>query len=130
MTLRRAYVILALITVVLGLAVHFGGSGLPPRTRDVVGDALWAAMIFWLVSLAVPSVGIARRAAAALAVCVVVELSQKLEHPILHAIRGTTIGHLVIGSDFDARDLVAYTAGIVAAVLLDAAVCKRVPHKL
>ncbi|HEX6560255.1 MAG TPA: DUF2809 domain-containing protein, partial [Longimicrobiales bacterium] len=100
---RRAYVVLLLITVVVGLTIHLHGFGLAPRARDILGDALWAAMIFWLVSLAAPNAGLARRAAAALTICFAVELSQRIEHPVLHAVRSSTLGHLVIGSDFDAR---------------------------
>jgi hypothetical protein len=75
-------------------------------------------MIFWIVSLAAPNGALLPRAAAALAICFAVELSQRIDHPALGAVRGSSLGHLVIGSDFDARDLAAYTAGIAAAVLL------------
>lgn len=116
--LRRPYLILLVTTVLAGLTVHLHGAGLAAPARDVLGDALWAAMILWLVTLAVPGAGLLRRAAAALAICFAVEFGQRIEHPVLRAIRGSTLGHLVIGSDFDARDLVAYTAGVAAAALI------------
>jgi hypothetical protein len=118
---RPTYLVLAIATVIAGLTVHLHGTGLPAALRDILGDALWAAMIFWLVSLAAPTVTLSWRAFAALAICFAVELSQLLEHPVLEAVRGSTLGHLVIGSDFDARDLVAYGGGIVAAALLGVA---------
>lgn len=117
---RSRYALLVVVTIAIGLAVHFHGLGLPASVRDVLGDALWAAMIFWLVSLAAPSAGIPARAAVALAICFAVELSQQVEHPVLQAIRSSSFGHVIVGSDFDARDLIAYTAGVATAVLIDA----------
>ena len=118
---RRTYFILLIVTVVVGLAVHLYGSGLPAGTRDILGDALWAAMIVWLVSLVASRAAVWQRAATALAICCAVELSQLIKHPVLEAIRSSTLGHLVLGSDFFFRDLVAYSGGIAAAVMLDLA---------
>ncbi|MGZ8492750.1 MAG: DUF2809 domain-containing protein [Gemmatirosa sp.] len=36
------------------------------------------------------------------------------------ALRGTRLGHLVLGTDFDARDLLAYAAGVACAAALAA----------
>ena len=116
---RPTYLVLSIATVIAGLTVHLHGTGLPAALRDILGDALWAVMIFWLVSLAAPTIAVSWRAALAVAICFAVELSQLLEDPVLEAVRGSTLGHLVIGSDFDARDLVAYSGGVVAAMLLD-----------
>ena len=115
---RRSYAILLLVTVAIGLAVHLQGMSLAPPVRDVAGDALWAAMIFWLISLTLPAAPLGLRAAAALAVCFMVEITQLMEHPLLNAFRSSTLGHLVIGSDFDARDLAAYSAGVFVAALV------------
>ena len=122
---RRTYFILLIVTVAVGLAVHLHGSGLPPAIRDVLGDALWAAMIVWLVSLAAPNAALWGRAAVALAICCTVELAQLIKHPALEAMRSSTLGHLVLGSDFFPRDLVAYAGGIAAAVMLDMALNNR-----
>jgi hypothetical protein len=48
-----------------------------------------------------------------------VELSQLYQAPWINAIRGTTLGHLVLGSTFAWQDLVAYTFGVAAGFLLD-----------
>ena len=85
----------------------------------MLGDALWAAMIVWWVSAAAPSAPRSWRAAIALAFCFCVELSQMYRAPWLDAARRTSVGHLVLGSDFDPRDFAAYAAGVVAAVLVD-----------
>lgn len=115
---RLPYVILLLVTLAAGLTIHLHAAGLSGTARDILGDALWAAMILWLVTLVAPGAGLLQRASAALAICFAVEFSQELKHPVLQAVRGSTLGHLVLGSDFDARDLVAYTAGVGTAALL------------
>jgi len=116
---RLRYLALAATTIGLGLAVHLGGRGLPPTLRDVLGDALWAAMIFWWTGVAVPTARVWARAIGALAFAYAVELSQLLHTSALDALRRSTLGHLVLGSDFDARDLAFYAIGVGAAALLD-----------
>lgn len=53
------------------------------------------------------------------------ETRQLYHAPALDALRRTTAGHLVLGSGFDPRDLLAYTLGVVAAVLLERALHRR-----
>ena len=122
---RLPYVALALGTIVLGLAIHEGGTALGTAARDVLGDALWAAMIVWWLGALAPSARLATRGSVALAICVAVELSQLLHTPALDAARRTTAGRLVLGTGFDPRDLVAYAAGVLAAVLFGRAALRR-----
>jgi hypothetical protein len=104
----------------VGLLVHLRGSALGPATRDILGDALWAVMMtFWIGALA-PAARRAVRAAAACAICVIVETSQLLHAPWLDALRATRAGHLVLGSGFDPRDLLAYVLGVALASALTA----------
>jgi hypothetical protein len=116
---RVPYVVLAAATIVAGLLVHLRGGALSPVVRDVLGDALWAAMATWWMGALAPSMVVARRAALAFAFCFAVELSQLIHLDALDAIRRTTVGHLVLGSGFDPRDLAAYAAGVLGAVLLE-----------
>jgi hypothetical protein len=122
---RTSYIAAALVTITAGLLVHLRGEALAPAARDVIGDALWAAMIAWWVGALVPSARLLRRSAAAYAICVVVEVSQLYHTPWLDALRATTMGHLVLGSGFDPRDLLAYALGVAGAVFLEAAVLAR-----
>lgn len=115
------YVALAAATVALGLWVHRGGAALGPVARDVVGDALWAAMMAWWLGSMAPGVHVLRRSVLALGICAAVELSQLVHSPRLDAVRGTTLGHLILGSGFDPRDLVAYALGVATAVLIELA---------
>ena len=122
---RTRHLVAALVTIALGLLVHRRGTMLGPAVRDVAGDALWAAMIVWWVSALAPATRRRWRGAAAYAVCAVVEAAQLLHTPRLDAVRATTLGHLVLGSAFDVRDLFAYAAGVAAALLLDRAFVAR-----
>jgi hypothetical protein len=57
-----------------------------------------------------------------------VEVSQLWHAPALDAIRATDIGHLVLGSGFDLRDLLAYLLGVAAPTALEVAWrLRRVP---
>jgi hypothetical protein len=122
---RAGFVILAVSTIAVGLLVHLLGAGLGPAWRDVLGDALWAAMMAWWIGAAVPQARPGVRGIAAYAVCAAVEVSQLYHAPALDAVRATQLGHLVLGSGFDARDLVAYAAGVAAASLLERAWAAR-----
>lgn len=109
-----------------GLGVHFhGGAILGLALRDVLGDALWAMMIAWLVAAAVPGASLRTRAIAALAICFAVEFSQLVHGAALDALRHTMAGHLVLGSGFDPRDFFSYSLGVLAAALLERTVRGR-----
>jgi hypothetical protein len=122
---RLMYVALAVGTIGVGLLVHRRGDALPPALRDILGDALWAMMMTWWIGALLPSVRLPVRAAVASAVCFAVEFSQLYQSPQINALRATTLGHLLLGSDFDERDLVAYTSGVLVAALIEYAVTRR-----
>jgi hypothetical protein len=122
---RLRYLTLAIATIGLGLAVHLRGTSLSAVLRDVLGDALWAVVIVWGVSVVAPSARRITRGGVALAICFAVETSQLYHAPTIDALRATTGGRLVLGSGFDLRDLAAYAAGVIAAELLEAAVRRR-----
>ena len=116
---RASFFVSAAVTVLIGLAVFFRAGALDPGVRDVTGDALWAMMIVWFAGVLAPNARIAARSISAYAVCLLVELSQLYHSPLLDSLRATTIGHLVLGNGFDARDLAAYAAGVVLAALIE-----------
>jgi hypothetical protein len=122
---RARFAVLALGTIAVGLLVHLRGEALGPVARDVAGDALWAAMIVWWIGAVTPRAPVMGRSAAAYAMCVAVELSQAYHAPMLDAVRATRLGHLVLGSGFDARDLAAYAVGVVGAALLETLLFSR-----
>ncbi len=116
---RRTFLGLAIVTIASGLAVHWYGVMLPAAARDVVGDTLWAMMIFWWLGAAVPRWPTGRRAAISLGVCWCVEFSQLYHSHLIDALRGGTVGHLILGSGFDARDLMSYGLGVAIAFWLE-----------
>lgn len=120
--IRISYIGLALATIAVGLLVHLRGAAIPPDARDVLGDALWAMMITWWMGALIPRGTVVTRALIAYAICAAVEVSQLYHTPGLDAVRATTVGHLVLGSGFDPRDLVAYACGVAGAALLEAVV--------
>jgi len=99
--------------------VHWRGAALGSTLQDLLGDALWAVMVAWLVGAAAPGAPLRLRAAAALAICAGVEMSQLNHTTALEALRRTTAGQLVLGSGFDPRDLMAYTLGVLVAAFLE-----------
>ena len=119
---RARYLALTAATIVLGLVTHRRGGALSLVVRDVLSDALWAAMVAFGIAAVAPAIRRPWRAAGALTFCFVVEFSQLVHSPALDALRRTTAGHLVLGSGFDPRDFAAYAAGVVAAVLVERAI--------
>jgi len=117
--IRGQYLTLAIATIALGLVVHLHGSALGAAGQDFAGDTLWASMIMWWIGVLAPAARLSVRSVLALAICFIVETSQLYHTPTLDAIRGTTPGHLVLGSGFDPRDLVAYTVGVLAAAIVE-----------
>jgi hypothetical protein len=118
---RVVFVVLALVTIGAGLAVYLRGTALSPALRDILGDALWAMMITWWIAALMPARRASARAVIALAICWAVEFSQLYHSPGVDHVRATTIGHLVLGSDFDPRDLASYAVGVLAAFVLEMA---------
>lgn len=123
---RARFAGLALTTIALGLLLQRTRTMLPPSAADVLGDALWAMMIAWLIGAIAPGLPKWKRSIAALGFCWVVEASQLYHVPLLDAWRATTLGHLTLGTDFDPRDLAAYALGVVAAFLVEPALLRGV----
>jgi hypothetical protein len=113
---RVNFVAAAVLTMATGLFVYTNGALLGPIAHDMLGDGLWAAMIAWLAGALAPDTRV--RGAAAYEFCVGIELSQLYHAPTLDALRATRLGHLVLGSGFDTRDLVSYAMGVGVAVLV------------
>ncbi|GAA1933188.1 hypothetical protein GCM10009775_26480 [Microbacterium aoyamense] len=111
--------------IVAGLAVH---AFLPDTSAtDIAGDALYAVAAYSGIVLLAPRLKPWVVALIAGAWCVAVELFQLTGIPL--ALGGLLPPvMLLLGTVFDARDLVIYIAAVVTAGLIDAAV--RRPGKL
>jgi hypothetical protein len=118
---RGVYLALVLLTVALGLASRRFAPALPRVVAAYAGDALWAAMVFWLLALARPLARTGWLAAAAFAIAAAVEASQLHRAPWLDTLRDTRAGALALGRGFLWSDLACYAVGVAAAALLDRA---------
>ena len=110
---------LAGLTIGAGLASRRYPELLPTFVARYAGDALWAAMVFWLLALVWRRAGTGRLALAALVVAFAVEASQLYQAVWLDTVRATRIGGLLLGRGFLWSDLVAYAAGVGIAAGLD-----------
>lgn len=116
--------------VFAGLASRKYREQLPTFLGEYAGDTLWALMLFLIVSAFLVSRPIMARAAIALALAFLVELSQLYHAPWIDAIRQTTLGGLVLGFGFLKSDLLCYTAGISIGSVIEWSLCKFGDHKL
>ena len=83
--------------VALGLGSRSFGSHLPTFVAEYAGDTLWAAMVYFGIGFLFPSVRLLRKALAALLFSYCIEISQLYQAGWINAIRGTTLGALVLG---------------------------------
>lgn len=117
---------LAAATVLAGLAVRFA---LPRGAlSDVAGDALYAVLVYLGLVVVVPRARPALVAAVAGSLCVVIELFQLTGLPRAWASVFGPIA-LVLGTGFDARDLVVYLAAVTVAAIVDAAATRLRPGR-
>ncbi len=121
---RPLTLLLLLVTIALGLASRRFPAWQPAFVATYAGDALWAAMMFWLLALARPRAATWPLGLMALGIAFAVEMSQLYRAPWLDAIRGTRLGALALGQGFLWSDLVCYAAGVAAAVVLDRVVSR------
>ncbi len=115
------WLLLIVLTVALGIGSRRFPHGLPLFLAIYTGDTLWALAAFLLIGLVMPRAPTRRVALLALALSVLVELSQLYRAPWIDSIRRTTVGGLILGFGFLWSDLVCYAAGVGLGVLAEAA---------
>ena len=107
-----------------GAAVAVVAAGLWARTGlagaagDAAGGILYAALIYLLLAFTAPRARGAAVAAAAVVLCVVIELFQLTPWPAQWGMQWAPL-RLVFGTTFNPWDLPAYAAGGVVAALMD-----------
>ncbi len=116
---RFAYLLVAIVVVIAGLASRRYRGQLPGFLAEYTGDTLWALMLFLFVSTLLAGRPILVRAAISLALAFLVEVSQLYHAPWIDSIRRTTLGGLVLGFGFLWTDLVCYTVGIATGSLTE-----------
>lgn len=109
---RFLYIVLLLLTVLLGLASRRFPAYMPPWVELYMGDVLWALMVFLLLGLFFPKKSTGTLAAVALLFSLGIELSQFYHAPWIDELRAYRLGGLVLGFGFRWSDLVCYTIGV------------------
>ncbi len=117
---RNRWLWLTLIALVamLGIGSRRFGAYLPSFVAAYAGDTLWATAAFLGIGLLIPRASMARVAALAMLVSVLVEISQLYKAPWLDSIRQTTVGGLMLGFDFVWSDLACYSVGVGLGILV------------
>ncbi len=105
--------------MLVGLASRRYRGHLPSFIGEYSGDALWALMLFLVVSFMLVGRPLVQRCGIALALAFAVEISQLYHAPWIDGIRNTTWGGLMLGFGFLWSDLVCYTVGIAAGALAE-----------
>ena len=104
--------------IAAGLVWRLVPLGLPPFALKYGGSILWGALVYVLVLLVTPALGIARAVLAASLIACAVEFSRLVHNPQLDAFRLTLTGQLLLGRVFSWWNLVAYAAGMATAGLI------------
>lgn len=113
------------VVVALGLGSRQFPALVPAVLGGYPGDSAWALMVFLGWCFFRPRATTVRLAALAFSTACLVEFSQLYQAPWLNAIRGTTLGHLVLGSTFTWMDILAYANGVLIGASIDASLSAR-----
>jgi hypothetical protein len=113
---------LFLVTVVAGLAVRMAPLGLPADVVKYGGSMLWAVMIYWIVSAALPRWRLPMVGMLSGTIATGVEFFKLYHSPGMDAFRLTLPGMILLGRFFSVRDIVAYWVAIGLAAWLDGSV--------
>ncbi|MNB91932.1 hypothetical protein D3C75_390220 [compost metagenome] len=116
---RIIYGCAILITVVSGLCSRAYAEHLPSFAAAHLGDALWAAMVYFGFRLLLPGRPLALALALSVLFSFSIEFSQLYQAAWINGWRATLPGRLILGRGFLWIDLVRYTAGICTACALD-----------
>ena len=109
---RTWYIPGVILVITLGLLSRHYPDFFPSGLGKYPGDVLWALMVFLAWGILLPAAPTFYICISTLATSYAVEFLKLYPSPWLEHVRATTIGHLVFGSVFSWRNLVAYTIGV------------------
>jgi len=110
---------LVVSTMALGITVRFAHADLPIGVSKYGGSALWAILVYWLVSAIVAGPRIVTPAAATAVLTAGVEAFKLFHAQGLDAFRLTLAGKLFLGRVFSVWDIGVYWLAIAAAAWID-----------
>jgi len=82
-------------------------------------DIIWAAMIYFIFRIVFIDWPFLKVAVAGILFSILIETSQLYHADWIDRIRDSFLGKMILGSNFVWSDLVAYTVGILSALLID-----------
>ena len=118
---RRIYCLFGLLIVLAGIASRVFHSGFILLDHDL-GEALYAALAYVLLSIAWLQLTPARKALITIVAMVAIEAFQLTGVPARFAASGNPVLKLlaiVLGTTWSWRDLLGYAVGIIVVALLD-----------
>lgn len=116
------------LVIAMGLASRHWPAFFPAVLGKYPGDALWAWMVMLGWAWLKPAASTLHLAMLAWVTSCAVEFSQLYQAPWINAVRGTTLGHLVLGSGFSWADIGAYAVGVVLGVCFMPRPTRRTPR--
>lgn len=119
MRLKIGYGCAVLAAIVLGLGSRVFSVHLPVWVSEHLGDALWAAMIYYGFRVLLTRHSLWISVVLGFGVSFAIELSQLYQADWINGLRSTVPGALILGHGFLWVDLVRYTAGIAFAYVID-----------
>jgi hypothetical protein len=115
MSIRAFYAMLILIVIVAGIL-----SRKVPGVPLIVGDMLYAVMMYLIVRFMLIRLNYWKTGIISLSVCCLIELSQLCTAPWINQLRNNNLGALVLGHSFLWSDIAAYTIRTVICVIVNA----------
>ncbi len=117
---RRRYIAAILVVILVGLPARLiPAQYLPDLYVSYAGDALWALMIFLLLGWCFPRARTRTLFIAALVITYGIEFSELYQADWINQLRSIKLFGLILGYTFLWSDLVAYTCGITAGLLIE-----------
>ena len=116
---RMWYLVAAATTIAGGLASRRFPQVLPACAGKYPGDALWSLMVFFGMGAIFSKASSLQLGFGALGFSFGIEALKLWQAPWLASVRHTTLGHLVFGHVFAWQNLVAYTVGVLAGLVLE-----------
>jgi hypothetical protein len=118
---RTASVYLGLIGLTAWLALYARHCAMTHLSipLDFLADGLWALVVFSAIGLFFPTISTWHATAWAFLIPSLFELGELYQLPWLDGIRGTSLGLVVLGTEFVRLDLACYAAGALVGMSVE-----------
>jgi hypothetical protein len=121
---RLPYILLTILLIAIGLPARLT-VWYPQFIVLYVGDGLWAMMLYFFAATLFPKLAPLKLFALCIVGTWLVEFSQLYQADWINNIRHMPLMGLLLGYGFRAADLIAYTFGILAGLVVDLFLLRR-----